>query len=210
MARKKKTPPAQTQPSGYYAEENVVWGQPDPSIPHFVASNLDDPDEAAVTKKTMPKGESRWFWRASDGALIEREFLNPGMVETQFTAQVKAIQWLNMRRRLQEKEPLHEINPETVQEVFNQAVAPLNVANHISTAPTPAEVVTATATAAPAADKPFSAYFPRHRDTFGNEIPDDTPHPDDDQPLSATVDPSLDDSKDEIIDPQPTRRGHRK
>lgn len=186
MPKRTKQPPTPPQPTGYYAEQNIVWEQPNADMQFYVATNLDGKDEAYVAKSHYPGGEKRWFWRATDGILIEREFLSPGLVETQFTAQVKAIQWLNKRRALiaDAKEPIPEINAAKVQEIFSQAAAPSDVAEHIALGytatqshvdPNGVTVVTEmniTEVSAVAADeKPFADYFPRHMDFRGYSFP---------------------------------------
>lgn len=105
MARKAKntTPPPRTDV--YYDEAKIKWeqvakepGQAEASKV-FNAVNLDAPDTAMVCFAHFPGGQSRWFYRASNGVLIERQYLMPGIAETQFTAQVRAINWLNEQRK---------------------------------------------------------------------------------------------------------------
>jgi len=232
MAKKRKnTTPA--APVGYYDETRIEWVQNEPNV--YIATNLDEPDQAMVAHIMLPKVPvRRWMFRASDGTLIERkisEIGDAGIIVNEFNAQQLAIKWLNERREINavqqpntEEQFIYSFNGD-VQKLpnpnYNPVISTGEPPRTMDNLPTdvdglkvidnrhdPAIVDGIThrePPPAPPAESDVHSFFPRTVDAFDKVIPADDVAAAQVVPNPAALEPAPDESHDEQIEVTPKR-----
>jgi len=227
MAKKRKST-APAAPVVYYDETKIEWKQTDQFV--YIATNLDEPDQAMVTHIMLPKvAVRRWMFRASDGTLIERqisEIGDAGIIVNEFNAQQLAIKWLNERREINAvQQPNTEDrfiytfgdgqmlpNPN-----YNPVISTGEPPRTMDNLPTDVDglkvidnrhdpaIVDGITHREPPAEPDLHSFFPRTVDAFGKVIPAEDVAAAQVVPNPAALEPAPDESHDEQIEVKPKR-----